>query len=151
MNKRIILTIILIAYSAILIKVLVFKDLPLIRIGSLRFNFGGTHEGAANFLPFKTILPYLIGEKGLMIAVINLAGNIILLVPIGFLVPFIYRKMTWKKTLALAVAAGLAIEGMQALFRVGIFDIDDVMLNGLGVIVGYWAFRMRAPKRLWLL
>ena len=143
MKKRITLTIILIAYSAILIRVLVFKDLPLIRIGSLRFNFGGTHTGAANLLPFSTILPYLLGKKGWMIAVINLAGNIVLLAPIGFLVPFIYRKMTWKKSLALAVAAGFALEGMQAVFRVGIFDIDDVILNGLGVMVGYWTFTMR--------
>ena len=142
MKKRIILTVILIVYSAILIKVMVFKDLPLIRVGSMRFKFGGTHEGPANFLPFKTILPYLLGEKGWMIAVVNLAGNIVLLVPIGFLVPFVYRKMTWKRSLALAVAAGLAIEGMQALFRVGIFDIDDVILNGLGVMVGYWVFMM---------
>ena len=142
MNKRIILIIMLVAYSAMLIKVLVFKDLPMIGIGSLRFNFGGTHEGPANLWPFKTILPYLLGDRGLVIALFNLAGNIVLLVPIGFLVPFVYRKITWKKALALAVAAGLAIEGMQALFRVGIFDIDDVILNGLGVRAGYWVFTM---------
>lgn len=142
MNKRIISTIILIAYSAMLIKILVFKELPMIRIGALRFNFGGTHEGPANLWPFKTIFPYLLGKRGFVIAIFNLAGNIVLLLPVGFLVPFVYRKMTWKKTLALAIAAGLAIEGMQALFRVGIFDIDDVILNGLGVMVGYWVFMM---------
>jgi glycopeptide antibiotics resistance protein len=48
--------------------------------------------------------------------------------------------MTLKKSFVLAVAAGFAIEGMQAILRVGIFDIDDVILNGLGVIVGYWLF-----------
>ena len=95
MKKRLISAFILIAYSATLIKVMVFKDVPLIRIGSLKINFGGSHEGPANLLPFKTILPYLLGEKGLIIACINLAGNIILLVPIGFLVPFIYQHMTW--------------------------------------------------------
>ena len=144
MKKRLLVILILLTYSATLIKVMVFKDLPLIRIGSLRFNFGGTHEGAANFLPFKTILPYLLGENGLMIGGINLVGNIVLLVPIGFLVPFIYRNMSWKKTFALAVAAGFAIEGMQAILRVGIFDIDDLILNGLGVMVGYWAFTILA-------
>jgi glycopeptide antibiotics resistance protein len=130
----------LIAYSVILIKVMVFKDMPLIRIGSLMLNFGGSHEGPANLLPFKTILPYLLGEKGLIIAGINLVGNIVLLVPIGLLVPFAWRNTTWKKSLALAVAAGFSIEGMQAVLRVGIFDIDDVILNGLGVMIGYWTF-----------
>jgi glycopeptide antibiotics resistance protein len=123
---------------------MVFKDVPLIRVGGLMINFGGTHEGQANLLPFKTILPYLLGEKGLMIAGINLIGNIVLLVPIGVLVPFLYRNMTWKKSLALAVSIGFAIEGMQALLHVGIFDIDDVILNGLGVMIGYWAFMILA-------
>ena len=140
MKKRLLVTIFLIAYSAILIRVMVFKDLPLIKIGKLKFNFGGTHEGPANLIPFRTILSYLLGGKGMLITVINIAGNIVLLVPIGFLISFIYRNMTWKKMIAPAVAAGFVLEGMQALFRVGIFDIDDLILNGLGVMVGYWVF-----------
>lgn len=140
MKKRLFWTVVLIAYCAILVKVMVFKDIPLIRVGSLMLNFSGTHAGNPNFLPFKTILPYLLGEKGLIIAGINLIGNIILLVPIGFIIPFVYKNITWKKTLALAVASGLAIEGLQVLLHVGIFDIDDVILNGIGVVAGYWAF-----------
>jgi len=148
MKKRLTATIILIVYSAILVDVLVFKYLPLIRIGRMRFRFGGTQDGPANFIPFKTILPYLLGEKGFMIAVLNLAGNILLLVPIGFLVPLIYPNMTWKKTLVLAVVTGFALEGMQALLHVGIFDVDDLILNGLGVMAGYWLFMIRAKRLL---
>lgn len=145
MKNRLLPTFILIAYSAILIKVMVFKDVPTIKIGQLMLNFGGTQaDRPANFLPFKTILPYLLGENGLMIAGINLIGNIALLVPIGFLVPFVSRSITWKKSLALAVAVGLAIEVMQVVLHVGIFDIDDVILNGLGVMIGYWTFMILA-------
>ncbi|HEX2910984.1 MAG TPA: VanZ family protein [Chloroflexia bacterium] len=141
MKMRLISTFILIIYCAILIKIMVFKDVPTIRIGSLILKFGGTDAGGpANFLPFKTILPYLLGDKGWLIAGINLVGNIALLVPVGFLAPLVYPNMTWKQTLALAVAPGLAIEGMQTVLRVGIFDIDDVILNALGVMIGYWAF-----------
>jgi glycopeptide antibiotics resistance protein len=85
-------------------------------------------------------LPYLHGEPSRLIAIINLVGNIALFVPIGFLAPFVYQKMTWQKSLALAVAVGLAIEGMEVVFRVGIFDIDDVILNAFGVMIGYWVF-----------
>jgi glycopeptide antibiotics resistance protein len=151
MKKRLLSGFLLIAYCLLLIKVMVFKDLPVIRIGSLMFKFGGTQEAPANFLPFKTILPYLMGQKGLIISGINIVGNIILLVPVGFLVPLIFRTMNRKKTLTLAVATGFVIEGMQALLHVGIFDIDDVILNGLGVMVGYWAFKiftkMLRPKK----
>jgi len=95
-------------------------------------------------VPFKTILPYLLGFKGWIIAGVNLIGNIALLMPIGFLVPFVYRNMTWKKSLALGVVAGLAIEVMQTVLHVGIFDIDDVILNALGVLIGYSAFAILA-------
>lgn len=146
MKKHLISTFILIAYSAILIKVMVFKDVPLIRIGSLMIYFGGSQTGPANLVPFKTILVYLLGEKGLIIGGINLIGNIILLVPVGLLGPLAFPNITWKKMIALAVAAGFAIEGLQVILSVGIFDIDDVILNGLGVIIGYWAFKVLAKK-----
>ncbi|MDB5188286.1 MAG: VanZ family protein [Candidatus Kaiserbacteria bacterium] len=143
MQKQYISAILLIVYSAILIKVMVFKEIPTIHIGHLMFNFGGAEAiHPANFIPFKTILPYFFGENGLIIAGINLVGNIVILIPFGFLATVVYPKMTWKKSLILAVATGLAIEIMQALFRVGIFDIDDVILNALGVMIGFWLFRM---------
>ena len=103
-------------------------------------NFSGTHEAPPNFVPFRTILPYLLGHKGLIIASINIVGNIILLIPIGFLLPFLLEKMNWKKAVLLAVLSGLVIEGLQTILHVGIFDIDDVILNGLGFMIGYWKF-----------
>lgn len=139
MQKRLIPAIILVAYSALLIKLLVLKDVAF-KIGHLMFNFSGHTIGQANFVPFATILPYLLGEKGWVIALFNLGGNIALFMPFGFLVPFIYRSMTWRASLAVAIAAPLAIEGVQVAFRMGIFDIDDVILNGFGVMIGYWVF-----------
>ena len=129
------LQVLLLGYCLLLIKVMVFKDVPLIRIGVLMLNFGGTHDGPPNFIPFKTILPYLIGEKGLLIGAINIVGNIILLVPVGLLVPFVFPAVHLKKSILFAVFSGLLIEGMQTLLHVGIFDIDDVILNGLGYLM----------------
>ena len=150
MKKHLVSIFILIVYITILIKVMVFKDIPTIRIGSLMLNLSGTNGGhPANFVPFKTILPYLLGDKGLIIAGANLVGNIAPLVPIGFLVPFVCRNMTWKKSLALAAAAGLAIEGMQVVLSLGIFDIDDLILNALGVMIGSWTFAILAKWVRW--
>jgi len=141
MKKRSIFAILLIAYIATLIKVMVFKDIPVIKLGQLMINFGGTNSGhAPNFIPFKTIGPYLMGYKGLMIAAINLLGNIILLVPVGFLVPLVFKNVTWKKSFLVSIFSGLFIEIMQVILDVGIFDIDDVILNAIGVMVGYWIF-----------
>jgi hypothetical protein len=55
---------------------MVFKDLPTIRVGQLMLNFGA-HEGPANLIPFKTIIPYLLGQGGLIIGGLNIGGNII--------------------------------------------------------------------------
>ena len=46
----------LLVYIRLLFKVLVFKDVPLIRVGGLMFDFGGTQAGEPNLLPFKTIV-----------------------------------------------------------------------------------------------
>lgn len=141
MKKRLLSILALIIYCGILIKIMVFKDMPTIRIGQLMLNFSGTSTGhGPNFVPFRTILPYLLGHKGLIIAGINLIGNIALLVPIGFLAPFINQKLNSKSSLFIAIISGLTIEMMQVVLGVGIFDIDDILLNALGVMIGYWAF-----------
>lgn len=143
MKKRILAAVLFLAYSALLIKVMVFKDVPTVHIGSLMLNFGGVESGhPANFVPFSTILPYLFGHKGWIIAGLNLVGNIVLLVPLGFLAPLVWHNMTWKRASLLAVSAPLCIEIMQSVLRVGIFDIDDVILNALGVMIGFGIFAL---------
>ena len=141
----------LIAYSAILIKFVVFKAVPTIHMGHLRFRFAGPHTGPGNFVPFKTIVPELIGRGNHLIDIVNLIGNIIPFMPIGLLAPLVFRSISWQKALVLGVVTGLTFEVMEVVFRVGIFDIDDVILNGLGVMIGYGAFvifRRRAQIRL---
>lgn len=132
----------LIAYSAILIKFVVFKAIPTVRIGHIRLRFAGTHTGPGNFVPFKTIVPLLIGGGNHLIAMVNLIGNIIPFMPIGLLTPLVFRSISWQKALVLGVVTGLTFEVMEVVFHVGIFDIDDVILNASGVMVGYGAFVM---------
>jgi glycopeptide antibiotics resistance protein len=144
-KTRLFSAIILAAYGTFLIKLLVFKG-ELLDTELLTINFAGSSTGQVNLVPFRTIWPYLHGEPQWSIALINLVGNIALFVPIGFIVPFVYRRTTWRNSLALAVAFSLVIEGMQAVLRLGIFDVDDVMLNSFGVTVGHFIFTgRRAP------
>src|SRR5580658_5829873 len=133
------------AYGAVLIRFVVFKAIPVIHIGHMRFRFAGTHTGPANFVPFKTIVPELIlifmGRGNRLIALVNLFGNIIPFMPIGLLAPLVVRSssfssscscsFSWQKALVLGIATGLSFEVMEVVFRVGIFDVDDVMLNTL--------------------
>jgi glycopeptide antibiotics resistance protein len=49
----------------------------------------------------------------------------------------VFNSITWKKALILAIATGLIIEVAQAVLNVGIFDVDDIILNAVGVMLGY--------------
>lgn len=141
--KKFIFTILLTIYGGILIKIMVFKNMPTVRIGHLMLNFSGTDaNGEANLIPFRTILSYLLGYKGWIIDGINLAGNILPLIPIGLIIPFVFNNLTWKKTVILAFVSGLTIETLQVVLKVGILDVDDIILNGLGVMIGYGVFAL---------
>ncbi len=139
------------AYGALLVRFVVFKDIPVIRIGHMRFRFAGTHTGPGNFVPLKSIVPILTGQGNQLIAMVNLFGNIIPFMPIGLLAPLVVRSISWQKALVLGVATGLTFEVMEVVFRVGIFDVDDIILNALGVMAGYGVFvlfKRRAQPRL---
>jgi glycopeptide antibiotics resistance protein len=144
MKKLIIPLGLLVLYCVLLIEVLVLKSLPLIRVGHMMFNFGGTQDGPANLIPLKTLVFYLSGRNGFLIAAINILGNIIALVPLGLLMPFVFSNMNWKKTILLAIITGILIETTQVIMHIGIFDIDDVLLNGVGVIIGFWMYTIYA-------
>lgn len=125
------------------------KDVSLIRIGHLKLNFGGTHDGPANFMPFKTIRLYLSGENGWLISGINILGNIFILVPIGFLSSLLISSISRKQVVVIACSLSLCIESLQAIGHIGIFDIDDVILNGLGVWLGHEFWKILPSNIHW--
>jgi glycopeptide antibiotics resistance protein len=124
------LYIILVIYTALILRLIVFKYPP-----------GATFSIAnANLIPFKTILGYLSGEPTWGTARLNLLGNIIVFIPFGFLFAALYSKLRWSKVLLAVLVSGAASELLQAIFRSGILDIDDIILNSSGVIIGYLLF-----------
>jgi glycopeptide antibiotics resistance protein len=144
MRLRSVWLFVLVAYVAIVINVLVFKNIPDLRIGGIMLNLGGTVAGGdANLVPFRTIAANL-QDGG--VGLINLVGNVALLVPVGLLFPLVHRSMNWAGAMVVAVSAGLILEGMQVLFNVGTFDVDDLILNSLGVLLGYLAFAVFANR-----
>lgn len=140
MLRRFFPAVLFISYSVLLVKVMILRQIPVIHLGHVMLNFGGADTGPANLVPFKTISLYLFGHQGWMMIFFELIGNIGLLVPFGFLMPLVCRKMTWWLSLALAILVPLVIEGLQVMLRTGRFDIDDVILNGLGIMIGYWIY-----------
>ena len=73
----------------------------------------------------------------------NLYGNILWFVPFGILYPMISKK---RQTLISVTFKGMlisiSIECLQFILHTGISDIDDVIFNTLGVIVGYCIYQI---------
>ncbi len=97
---------------------------------------------SVQLIPFKTIFGYveevIDNHQMLGLAVKNVFGNFILFYPMGVFLPCLFKKArTVKKTLLIALCTILLVEVVQLTFRLGIFDIDDLILNISGWILGY--------------
>ena len=97
--------------------------------------------GSANFTPFKTIKMYIEYADKLN-SVENLAGNILVFVPFGMLFPLIRSsKSGFLDVFANALILVLGIEIFQLFSAFGAFDVDDIILNCFGAMLGYIAYR----------
>lgn len=69
---------------------------------------------------------------------INLAGNVLLFIPVGFLLPKISKALrNFLRFFLLCFAIMLAVELMQLVTLLGSFDVDDLILNLLGMSIGF--------------
>ena len=97
-----------------------------------------------NLKPFHTIRLYsrLLADPVRPIltrlAVYNLAGNVLLFVPMGFFLPLLFDKLgkLWKVLLFTACITSAA-EIVQVLILAGSCDVDDLILNLTGTLLGY--------------
>ena len=80
-------------------------------------------------------------QVGFDVFVINILGNIIAFMPFGFLLPMIHEKYRrFFRVAFYSLFFSLVVEAIQMLSRVGIFDVDDILLNTIGGILGYLLF-----------
>lgn len=63
--------------------------------------------------------------------------NIALFLPIGFLFPVLLRRYSWLWTLLAGTCLSVFIEILQYITVKGVCDINDVLLNSVGTLVGY--------------
>lgn len=95
-------------------------------------------NSSINIIPFKTIVEQLKDGNDMMsLSSLNLLGNIFLFSPVGFFIPLLaQRKINLKKIIAIGFSLSIFIEFVQ-LFIGRSSDIDDVLLNTFGVVIGY--------------
>ncbi len=127
-------------YLVFLLKLLLFSRPP----GS---------EHSINLIPFASISDYLFTGSAAVkrFAVANVTGNIVAFVPLGAFLPLARRRtgIIWTNLLVV-VCASVAVEIVQGVFGLGASDIDDVILNMLGGLIGILSLTLlRVLLRRW--
>lgn len=105
--------------------------------------------GTANFTPFKTIKMYIryYDLPGLR-SFSNLFGNILIFIPIGMLMPVAHKASRNVVIMLLnAFLFVLGIEVFQLFSAFGAFDVDDIILNCFGVLIGRAVYQFLVCKK----
>lgn len=118
---------------------------------SERYGRGDLHGTYRyNLEPFQEIKRFLQHWRvvGWESFVVNILGNVLAFAPFGFLLPIVsaHNRSFWSVALY-SFESSLCIELIQLSFQVGIFDVDDLMMNTAGGIIGYLFF-LTQKKRL---
>lgn len=96
----------------------------------------------ANLVPFHQIFMYF--EQATLHSWVNFAGNILIFMPFGMLLPLLFRGMSnpWSKVFILSFTFSLGLETSQLILAIGMFDVDDLILNTFGGLLGYGMYRV---------
>jgi glycopeptide antibiotics resistance protein len=125
------------AYAAILVFIVFFTPnryrsynrVPPVYIIPLQTTINGLHRTPGeHFWPYWTEY------------ISNLAGNIVLFIPMGFLLKALNNTRSTRYVVLLGALTSISIELLQLICKIGVCDIDDVLLNTLGTLcgVGLW-------------
>ena len=110
-------------------------------------DFGRTNPNrgyAYNLAPFKEIMRFITYYEtlGMKAVVVNLAGNVIAFMPFGFFMPVVSRRSRGPvRIIFLGFGFSLMLETIQLVYKVGSFDVDDLILNTLGAAIGFFCYR----------
>ena len=144
-NVRCFLWATFVVYGFVLLYILFWS-----RIG--RFPYDSFFEYvkySVNLIPFNTVWGYVedyIAKRELWIiglAIRNIGGNFILFFPMGIFLPCLFPKTRkFRVTAQVSFCTILSVELTQLLLRRGIFDVDDLILNVSGWLIGFAMLRI---------
>lgn len=115
--------------------------------------FSKEHFEMTNIIPFKTISSFF--ERlnnstiNTNIVVMNMSANLLMFIPMGMALPVLFNKKfnkLWKTTLFVIILV-LFIEIIQFITFCGSADIDDLILNTLGCIIGYGIIKINLLRK----
>ena len=120
-----------------------FSFFPMARadghVQPLVFDLASAFPFRVNAVPLVKLFDYEIKRELLL----NVIGNVAMFIPSGMILPIVCRRLdTFPKVLAAGAGMSLCIEILQLPFSVRASDVDDLILNTLGVIAGYGIYTL---------
>ena len=101
-------------------------------------TFQDVSWSTSNYVPFKEMFRYSFGSR---LFFKNVVGNMLMFMPFGFFVAYILKlKKVWIMSL-LSLIVSLTIETIQSIIG-RVFDVDDIILNVIGAILGFLVFKI---------
>ena len=115
------------------------------RIQPLVFDASKVFPLWLNLIPFVELLDYS-NKRDLLL---NNIGNTAMFIPSGIILPIIYKKLnSFWKVVAAGAMLSLCIEILQLPFSGRASDVDDLILNTAGVMIGYGIYALvRAVRK----
>lgn len=103
---------------------------------------GISSEYRYNLVLFKEITRFIEyrEELGAFAVFTNLFGNILIFLPFGFFISMASSARGFFMTLFYSFGLSLCVEVFQLVTKVGCFDVDDLLLNTIGGVLGYILF-----------
>ena len=102
------------------------------------FEDTSTLVSGNNFEPFKEILRYQLGSR---LFFKNVIGNVVLFIPYGIFASMYTKIDKVFHALGLVMFASIIVEVTQAMIG-RVFDIDDIILNVIGGLIGYGIYAL---------
>lgn len=93
-----------------------------------------------DFTPFWSYAAYMNGKEPN--ALVENLANVIVFIPVGLLLGVAYRGVSWIKVLGIGCGTSVGIEMLQLIMKRGFCELDDVMHNTLGCLIGYGVYRL---------
>ena len=105
-------------------------------------RIGANQNGPVDMTPFRGIVEAM--EQRSLEPLTHAFLNVMLFVPLGYLIPASNPSALSRAGFAVfgGLIASSVIEGLQMVLRLGFCDIDDIIANALGAIIGYIIYRL---------
>lgn len=130
------LWVIFLLYLALIIKLILFKYIGTAFQSVIMDNWSWAnamaHMRSGNYIPFRGMFTF---HNTFNIKV--LIYNIIAFGPFGLLFPLVFKKAKFPATVIAAAAFSLLLELSQGITILGEFDVNDIILNTFGAVLGY--------------